>query len=329
MASVNAVRGLEIGPWRPGDEESICRLFRRTFGREKSLAEWRWEFLGQEIEPHVMVARDDDGEVVAHFGGIPHRARVAGRAAMFTVAVDSMVAPEHRAGLKRRGLFAAVVGRWVERFCERGPVEIGYGLANREALRIGGRLLGYTPLEVSVLLARRLDPRSEETAPGEVEGGDAPAADHDDLWERCAGRLDVTACRDARFMDWRYRDVPGGGYSFLAVRRRGRLTVSAVFKERYVVSDSATLVDVLWDGDDPSDLAACVRAAERRARAAGHAHLAVLLPNRSREAAELHALGYRRAETGLTLVGRSFRAGLDLASITPRFFFTCGDFDLV
>lgn len=325
---MSGARGLEIAPWRPGDEESICRLFRRTFGREKRLDEWRWQFLGQGIEPHVMLARDDDGEVVAHFGGVPRRVRIGDRDATFTVAVDSMVAPEHRAGLKRRGLFAAVVARWVEQFCERGPVEVGYGLANQEALRIGGRLLGYTPLAGATLLARRLDREAAEED-RDVEQSDAPPADHDALWERCLSRHEVAACRDARFMDWRYRACPDGGYSFLLVRRHAALTTVCVLKENYVVPDSATLVDLIWDGADPNDLAACVGAAEGRARAAGHHHLAAYLPEGSREAAELSRLGYRAAQMGLTLVARSFRSLLDLDDVARRMYFTCGDFDLV
>lgn len=62
---------------------------------------------------------------------------------------------------------------------------------------------------------------------------------------------------------------------------------------------------------------------------AGHHHLAVLLPGGSPEAAALRARGYRPAEMGLTLVGRSFRDANDLAWLAPRFAFTCGDFDLV
>ena len=319
---------VEIGPWEPGDEESICRLFERTFGRPRDVAQWRWQFLGAGLEPPVMVARDDAGQVVAHFGGVPCRAWLDGRERVFTVAVDSMVAPERRAGLKRRGLFATVVERWVDHFCERGPVEVGYGLANPEALRIGGRLCGYEPVGVDALVARALTAEDDGDDAATLERAERPFEDHDDLWRRFTNRGVAAACRDARFMAWRFVDNPSG-YAFLGVRRRGVLAAAGVFKEEYVADDSATLVDLLWDGVDARDLTACVRGAERLAIDRGRRYLAALVPRGSREAYELDRLGYRPVKFGLTMVARSFRPAVDLGWLLPRFFFTAADYDLV
>lgn len=326
---MGARRGLDVRPWRPGDEDAICRLFRRTFGRDKGLDRWRWQHLGQGEEPLVAVAREDGGEVVAHFAGVPLRARVDGREATIAVAVDSMVEPALRRGLRRRSLFAEVVECWIDRYCGHGPVQLAYGLANREAFRIGHRLLGYAPLGSAVLLARRL-PAGHGAPPDDgAQASPAPPPDSEELWARSATRSQVAARRDARFLAWRYHACPGGGYEFLARRRRGRLAALGVFRAAYAVPDSGTLADVVWDGVEPADLAACVREAESRAAANGLRHLAVLLPAGTREAAVLADLGYGPAQLGLTLVARAFRPALDVGRLPPRFWFTCGDFDLV
>jgi hypothetical protein len=301
-------------------EEGRCLVF------DGSRTHTAWNPSG---EPHVMLARDEDGEVVAHFAGVPRRTLLEGRTVTFTVAVDSMVAPERRRGLQRHGLFADVVNRFIEHFCVGGPVQLAYGLANRPALRIGGRLLGYAPIEGAVLLARALPEVVETRGEVEVARSETPPEDLDELWARCARRHAVAACRDARFVDWRYRRAPGGGFEFLTVRRWGELAALVVFKADYCVPDSATLVDVLWAGADPGDLAACVRLAEALTVESGLGHLAALLPSGSHEAAVLAGLGYRPARQGLALVARSFRAATGLDRLASRFFFTCGDFDLV
>ena len=320
-------QGLEVGPWRPGDEISICRLFQQTFGRRRTVEQWRWQFLGQGIEPHIMLARDGRGDVVAHFGGVPRRVLLDGRETMFTVAVDSMVSLERRAGLKRRGLFATVVQHWVDHFCERGPVQVGYGLANREAFRIGSRLLGYTRTSTASLLARHAE--TDAGMDVVVEKGDWPADDHDEFWLRCARRFDVVACRDIRYLQWRYCARPDARYRFLLIRRRGSLAAVGVFHPEYPAGSAATLVDLIWDGRDPHDVEACARAGEALAAEHGKPYLAALLPAGSSEASILRRIGYDDVALDLTLVARSFRTSVYLGRIDRGFFFTCGDFDLV
>jgi hypothetical protein len=324
----------DIRPWRPGDEESICRLFQRTFGREKPVDHWRWQFLGQGGEPHVMVARDDTGEIIAHFGGVARRMQVGGEPCVFSVAVDSMVAPERRAGLQRRGLFANVVERWVAHVGRSDCVAVGYGLPNPEALRLGRKLLGYSTLGEVVVQAL---PLGEPGVPAASDASDAdpvaatrePEPDHDELWKRCRRHLPVSAIRDRAFLAWRWAACPGGDFQFLSARHRGRLAAVAVYSPTYTESDGASLADLLWDRKDPAALAACIARAAALARAAGRRYLVALLPDRSPEACALRELGFRAALTGHPFVARSFDPSMSLPWLAKRWYFTFADFDLV
>ncbi len=325
----------DIGPWRPGDEGSICRLFQTTFGREKTVERWRWQFLGQGIgEPHVMVARDGRGEVIAHFGGVARRMQVGGRPYVFTVAVDSMVARASRTGLQRRGLFTEVVERWVARFCGPGGIAVGSGLPNREALRLGRKLLGYTSLGDVVVQALPVETaRGGSASPTEAGHSVAVSAqvepDHDELWDRSRRHFPVAAVRDRAFLQWRWVACPGGDFRFLSARRRGRLAAVAVYSPTYTEPDCAALADLLWDGRDPAALAACVGRAAALARQSGRRYLVTLLPEGRPETAALQALGFRAALTGHSFVARSFDPGLRLPWLAKRWYFTFADFDLV
>ncbi len=318
-----------IGAWRPGDEASICRRFRRVFGKEKSLAHWRWQFLEPDGGPHVVVARDAQGEVVAHFGCVPRRALVDGAELVFANSVDSMVAPEHRAGLQRRGLFARVVDRYVELFGRPEHEAVGYGLPNREAARIGRRLLGYEPVVDLMLLVRDPAPGNGAASGVRLEESGEPAADHHARWARVRPRMGVGAVRDRRALAWRFARCPGGAFRFVSARRRGELQAVAIYKPTSMQDGCASLADLLWAGDDEESLAACLRRVEVLAHVDGRSHVVALLPQASREARLLAARGYRPVASGLPLVARCYRPDLQAGRLRAAWWYTFGDFDLV
>ena len=331
MSHVDASRGaaLDIGPWRPGDEASIGRLFERVFGRAQTVAHWRWQFLAPDGVPRVTVARDERGEVVAHFGCVPRRAVVDGVACMVSNGVDSMVAPEHRAGLTRRSLFVRLGELYVESFGWPGPDHFGYGLPSPAALRIGSRQLGYVPLREAELLVRPVAP-SPRCVPGlDVQIGPEAPRDHDELWARVAAQRTLTVVRDRRYMAWRYERRPGGAYQFVLARRGGALAALAVFTPRAPSEHGATVADLLWPGDDEEALRACLDETAALAQREGRQHLALLAAPDAPEARPLPAQGWRPVPLGLPLIARCFAPNLDPEVLRNRWSYALGDFDLI
>ena len=322
--------GIEIGTYRPGDESSICSLFEKVFRQKKSPAQWRWQFVESGSRPHVSVARDRDGRVVAHFGCIPRRARVGGHEWVFAQSVDSMVDPDCRRGLRKPGLFTAVVRNYVERFGRVESEALGYGLPNRAAYRIGQRFLGYTRLRDVTLFAKEIGRGGERRHASSIEVCDSRFAepDHDELWKRVESRLDVAIVRDRAYSRWRYERCPSVQYRFVCARRAGELEAVATFRDSYLEPGCGTLVDILWSGVERDTLAAVVLRIDELARAAGLRHVVTMLPTHAPELPVLDDLGYRPIVSGLSLVARSYHEPLRLELVSDRWWYTFGDFDL-
>jgi hypothetical protein len=322
--------GLELGRYRPGDESSICALFERVFRKRKTVEHWRWQFLAAGNAPHVVVARDAEGRVVAHFGAIPRRARAGAHEWTFAQSVDSMVDPNLRRGLRRRTLFVEVVEKFVECFGHVESEALTYGIPNRAAFRIGHRFLGYTRLCDLSLFAKELGRGAADGCASAIEVDESASApqDHDELWRVVAPSLGVAIVRDRDHARRRYESCPSAPYRFVTARRRGRLAVVAVFRAGYVEPGCGTLVDVLWDGEERETLAAAAHHVDAMARDAGLHHVVTMLTKGAPELSVLEQLGYRPIASGLFLVARSFHAPLRLDELSDRWWHTFGDFDL-
>jgi hypothetical protein len=320
----------EIGPYRPGEEASICRLFRKVFGKEKTLEHWRWEFLENPAGTHIFLARDERGEVVGQFAGTPLRMKVDGEEHTFAMMVDNMVDPDCRQGLKKPGLFASIVYRYVEHFGRVEHEALGFGLPNPQAYRIGRRLLGYSHIQDTFVYVKDLAlAPAPAPPPSDVTVAGAPEADHDRLWRRASPRFPLAAIRDRRYLDWRYTCCPVATYHFVSARRGGELRAVLVLKPSYLEHDAASIVDFVWPGDDEEALRAILLHAESVARLARRPQIRVMLPPYAAEVDVLQSLGYRVEPSGFVLVGRTYHPPLTLEWVSRHWWYTLGDFDLV
>ena len=104
---------LSLTPLAPGDGPELCDLFRASFGRTRTPEAHRWRF--EEVPGGGLgeVARRE-GKAVAFFGALPMDARLGGDPVRIAQGVDSMVHPEHRAGLQRPGLLVRTATRFFD-----------------------------------------------------------------------------------------------------------------------------------------------------------------------------------------------------------------------
>jgi len=83
--------------YQDGDEHGIVRLFREVFGREMTLDEWRWKYRGRgNRKVYSSVGVTDSGEIVAHYGGMPHRMTYHNREVYGLAIGDVIVHPKFR-----------------------------------------------------------------------------------------------------------------------------------------------------------------------------------------------------------------------------------------
>lgn len=214
-----------IRPYRPGDETRILDLFRRVFHVERPYDHWRWKFAENPAGQYIRLAETPSGEVVAQYAGLPARMAWGGKTLVFTQIIDVMVDPRFRLGLKRPGLFAAVANRFIADYGGPGKVSGGYGFPTPEALRVGRRVAGYTPLHPVVALVRDLDQDHGDRLPWSarlyrVEEVNRFEGEVDRLWEQVRPELPIAIIRNARYLNWRYANCPDVRYQMLVAYHR-------------------------------------------------------------------------------------------------------------
>lgn len=336
-------RSYDIRPYRAGDERSILagfnRVFREVCGEgyvDRDPDTWSWQFERNPAGRRIWVASTPDGEVAAHYAGVPQVCDTEFGERVFVHAVDSFVLQEHRAGLKRPGLFVNTARPWFDACREAGDALV-YGYPVRVAERIGERYLGYTHVRVVDYLCRAANAGSA-AVPGDLEVARVHAvpADVDELYAAMAGARACLVRRDQRYLDWRYGTVPGaaGVYEFHAARRDGRLVGFVVLRpEHGLVPDACTIADWLCMPGDDAAQAALVATATRVARERGRHVVMGVFADRSPERAALEADGFEVVPSGTYLERRlghnSFDERFTTDWLREHWWYTIGDSDLV
>jgi len=84
--------------YEKGDEYQIVRLFKEVYNKDLTVEQWMWKYLGQgNLRVWSAVALNENGELIAHYGGIPVRMTFRGRHIIGCQCVDAMVREDFRA----------------------------------------------------------------------------------------------------------------------------------------------------------------------------------------------------------------------------------------
>ena len=249
--------------YREGDESGINDLFRIVFQRERSQEEWRWKFKEGPLRDFRFIHLAQAGErIVGQLAAMVVRFQCQGREALAVQVVDNMIDPAFRGGFSKsrmqRTLFSDCEGA-----IRAAGIALGFGFPNREAYRIGIRLLGYRDLGTVdvrscplswVGRTRRLlgdgrfargVGRLQAAARSLLHGSRTPLLagalvrratsfdeSFDRLWKRLSSSFAMAVVRDRQFLQWRYREKPGTRYTILTLEREGELLGYAVLAVR-------------------------------------------------------------------------------------------------
>ncbi|MBK8976648.1 MAG: hypothetical protein IPM29_12085 [Planctomycetes bacterium] len=334
----------EIREYRAGDEtgilESFNRVFREVCGegyRDRQRAFWDWQFARNPAGHRIVVAVRDDGTVLAQYAGVPQTFDSRYGDAVFVHIVDSFVVPEARSGLKRPGLFVTTAYPWFE-LCDRMGDAVLYGYPVATAERIGQRYLEYKPLRDIDYLCRDVGVAGAPPTPAavEVDAVAAVPAETDALFAELASERGCLVRRDRAYLDWRYRQVPGGDgdYLVLAARRSGALRGLAVLRPQHeLVPGACTIADWVVPGVDAEIADALLaRAAGIAAERQRQRLLAVFAPD-SPEAAALRSRGFETVPSSAymtrRLTHRIYHPEMTTGWLAEHWWYTLGDSDLV
>lgn len=326
--------GLFIRHSGPDDADAIARLMTAafaddapgvTFGPEW----WHWKYGANPAGYHGLVALDHDGDVVGHYGGVPIDVCADGEWLQFGQNCDSCSDPSVRRGLRNPGLFVRLAQAYASTFGIPGADTVMYGLPNRRVHRIASRYMDYWMLRQQWLLFAKGEPRAPDPS---VRIEEATSFDDEvtALYERLAPRYRCMARRDARALNWRFRDAPTAYRVTLARDAAdGTLRAYAVHRPaRMMGHDVGLLMDWLCDPDD--DTAGHTIQSVVRSDHGTHGRHAVafVCPASSTWFDAFQRWGFRVLPASYTMVARPFVPQLEPRFLREHWYYTLADFDI-
>lgn len=280
-----------VDAYRPEDERAISAMYRRVFGpdaAEGNRLRWEWQYAGNPNcppgGPEIWVAREGPA-VVGQYAAMPVRLTVQGQEIGGSWGMDVMVAPERQ----RQGLGELLFRAWDQnvgaslglglsdssfrlfqklRWPNVGPVPCLVKPLTRRALRRPNwpmpvnRIVSAITLPFVLLVARSRPLRAG------IEPIQRFGDEFTDFWERLAPRFTLAVRRDARYLNWKFREAPHVRYSAVALRRGAALHGYAVYRHVREPRGRVTLlVDFLADPDDAAGIETLLGWLDREARA--------------------------------------------------------------
>jgi hypothetical protein len=341
MNAQSTTTELLVRPYLPGDEHRILETFNLVFREvcgeayvDRTLEQWRWQYLQNPMGHRMSLAVAKDGTVVSQYAGVPLLADTPHGPQTFVHCVDSMTHPAWRAGLKRPGIFV-VTGLPFSAHSRRIGDAVLYGFPVDVAFRIGSRYLEYQFLRVIDFLVRDAAAAPIDAPAGvELARVDAVPPDVGSLYERVRAEQRLLLRRDYRYLHWRYVQNPArSDYELWTARRGGRLAGLLVLKpDQGLAPDSSTVADWLCPRDDAGAVDALLHVAARRAHECGRRRTIAVFPEWSSEWRAFEQRGFVRTPSATWLERRLVYliTGSPLSAdvLANDWWYTLGDSDL-
>ncbi len=265
----------QIRPYQKGDEKAINDLFLRVFKVDRNLDDWLWKFKRRTPGHRPLICLGHDKKrIIGQYSALILNLKCGEREIAAAQAVDNMIDPEYRQGLGRARLQKAMFSHVVNT-CYKKGIALGYGYPNREAYRVGTKILGYQdlgPIEVrlrSLTWARYLR-RFIGSSPLTGFVGSAQAIMHrhwlhlqnshlkdlkvrrvhdfdkrvNNLWAKASGTFQVGTIRNYSYLTWRFVKRPGTSYTILQIEKKKELLGYIVLGIRKGQVPTGLIVDI-------------------------------------------------------------------------------------
>jgi len=325
----------EIREYRPGDEHSLLTTFNLVFSADnphftpRTLSQWSWAFRQNPAGFRIFLALTND-QIVAQYAALPVRTNLLGRETTFAQIVDSLAHPDHRAGLKRPGLFVQTALPFFDAYGGPDKDLVHYGWPIETAWRIGKTFLHYEMVRIQYVLAR--EPGSGPTTlPPNITLIDR--FDHQARWvyDRCVDQWGASSIRDAAYLNWRLHDNPYHRYEVLGARdSQGTLRGWAVYRfGDWILPDMGILVDWLVPDNEPAVGELLHEAFLARARADNARAVAAIFPEWSPWFTRFQDHDWKAHTSDYFMVARNFHPRYDMVWLRDHWWYQLLDTDLV
>jgi hypothetical protein len=321
------------------DVPAVVDLYNRAFapgdaGFVPRRASWfLWKYAANPAGARHIVAENDEGLLIAHYGGVPLAVRADGEDATFSQNCDCFSDPVARRGLKNPGTIVRLAQTYASTYAGGAGDPVMYGFGNRAAYRLGSRYLDYRMLRTQPQLvcrsAARLpdwDPATHAApAPSFDAGADAFATAAERAY-RCVGR------RDAAFLNWRFRDHPETKYSAAIAKsgdaddHRGHVVYRA---GEFGGRRRGLIMDWFVDPADDGAARSLLRWAVERGTRDGVDDLAFVCPVASPWFDRFQRWGFEAEASSYVMCARSYDARFPVGYLRDHWWYTLADFDVV
>ncbi len=241
---------MEYREYRQGDEGELNDLYNIVFERDRTIDQWKWEYIDTPGRPSKIVVVEDEGKVIAHEAMIPMLFHVFDREVLGGKIEDAYIDKKYR-GQK---LFGPLTEYCIDVSVKDG-YEITFGLTARPvnyqlhvtrgyhhicslnaffAVFAPGavtddisRVIGASSLKKTAMrtvlsvLSKRFKTRIAQNADKpdscRIERIERFDERFDRLWEEfIAAKKTITLKRSSDFLNWRYVDIPYRDYAIFA-----------------------------------------------------------------------------------------------------------------
>lgn len=239
---------MEIRETEDRDIDSIRELFKICFAKELSREEWDWKYKHSPWGSYSVVAVDN-GNVVAHYGGIRLRFHFGDRIFNTIQPCDVMTHPRYRAKLfSKRGLMIRVG----EFFYTINPMDFAFGFPSERHAVLGTRQLGYTKHNYVTILKKRymtsIKHRRFWPLRFRIERGweNLSPSEIDSIWDIMRPKDCLSIEKKAKYILWRYRNKPYSRYEPFIIRERitNKLAGFCIF---FTDGQELSVCDLLYD----------------------------------------------------------------------------------
>lgn len=223
-----------------GDETQIIRLFDAVFHQPMTVEQWRWKYEGQGfLNKKSVVATNEEGGIIGHFGGIPLRMCFKGGMIVGYQGADVMVNEKYRGLPNRRGLYFNIC-----RFFYEDLPSFVYGFSNLDHLRLG-MLLGF--FEKAVTVNDTVMQTSNHLIPlYDFEPMGWGDSEINSLWNQVYESLGWGIVRDTAFLKWRYGHNPYRPYKLYGLRKKFTKGILGWIVTREGSDDELFLIDMIF-----------------------------------------------------------------------------------
>jgi len=229
-----------IRHYEKGDEVQIARLFDSVFHQTMTVEQWRWKYEGQGfLNQKSVVATNEEGGIIGHFGGIPLRMRFKDKVIVGYQGADVMVDEKYRGLPNRRGVYFNIC-----RFFYENLPSFVYGFSNLDHLKLG-MLLGF--FEKAIAVNDTVIHAAKHAIPLynlELMGWEDSSINA--LWNQVSESLGWGIVRDTAFLKWRYGHNPFRSYKLYGLKKRFTKGILGWIVTREGSDDELFIMDMIF-----------------------------------------------------------------------------------